>query len=170
MYTNGMVSGSARVLKIVPDSTCEAETALASKGSKETVAMRMISEDMDRPVTGPTPLLIDAKATRDVIVNPGATARTRYYERAVMLVKRLYHLLILQPFLITTDKMVADIFTKALPPEPFFRFRDYLLNRSNAPDASHHHADANEVAWTTRGRQVTLRGSAARLWSRLVTQ
>ena len=36
MYCNGAVAWSAKLIKIVPDSSCEAETALASRAAKAT--------------------------------------------------------------------------------------------------------------------------------------
>lgn len=118
----------AKQLKIVCDSTAEAEMAIASKASKETVAVQILAEELKRPVVKPTPVLIDSQAARDSVVKPGATARTRFFERAVTLIKRLYMLLMIVPHLISTFLMVADIFTKATDRETFERMRAYLLN------------------------------------------
>ena len=54
--------------------------------------------------------------------------RTRYYERAVLLVKRAVLLLILAPMLIGTDSMTADIMTKPLERTAFFRHRSVMMN------------------------------------------
>ena len=58
----------------------------------------------------------------------GATVRTRYFERALMLVKRVVLLLLAMPFLVTTDYMAADIFTKATDKGTFFKMRNYMMN------------------------------------------
>mmetsp|Transcript_20002 Transcript_20002/g.49885 ORF Transcript_20002/g.49885 Transcript_20002/m.49885 type:complete len:224 (+) Transcript_20002:5021-5692(+) len=137
MRMNGAISVSSRALKIVPDSTAEAETAVASRAAKETVAMRLISEDLRRCVTGPTILLGDNKASYDIIVKSGLTARTRYFERTTLLVKRLYMMLVVTPFLISTKDMVADVLTKCVDKATFYRMRDYMLNVSNGPSAEH---------------------------------
>lgn len=42
MLNNGAVQWSARKLRIIPDSTTEVETAIASRAAKETVAVRMV--------------------------------------------------------------------------------------------------------------------------------
>ena len=64
-----------------------------------------------------------------------------------MAVKRLYVLRIIEPHLVGTKSMVADVFTKAMiEPAAYFKFRDYLLNLQNGP-----------------GKQVLLHGHAARL-------
>ena len=116
----------------MPDSTAEAETAVRSKAAKETT-VRYVVADMGRPVAAPTPLLGDSQAARDIIVRTRATARTRHFELLVMLMKRLYLLRIVDPFLVGTKFMAADIFTKTLEPTAFFQFRDYLLNLQSGP-------------------------------------
>ena len=45
-----------------------------------------------------------------------------------MLVKRVVLLLLAAPFLVTTDYMVADIFTKATDKGTFFKMRNYMMN------------------------------------------
>ena len=149
MYNNAAVSYSAKALKIVPDSTCEAETAVASRGAKETCAVQMVLEDVGRTVICPTPVLIDSKATRDVIIKPGSSKRTRYFDRVTMLVKRLWMIEKISVHLIGTLSMVADIFTKAVPKETVYEMRSYLLNSGSA-------------------EAVVLDGRAAKLWGKLM--
>lgn len=159
MYCNGAIYYGSKKMKIVPDSTCEAETALASKGAKETVAARLLLEDVRRPVIGPTALIGDNKATRDLLVNPGSTSRTRYFERATMLVKRLVQMLVVTPYLVGTDLMVADILTKSTKRDTFKKMRAYLLNLP---------AEASVMLEDGQGNRVSLRGKALRLWSKVV--
>ena len=65
-------------------------------------------------IYGPTAILSDLgdnKAVYEMVQVEGASVRTRYYERAILLLKRAVLLLILKPFLVTTDYMLADILT-----------------------------------------------------------
>ena len=55
----------------------------------------------------------DNKSLFDQLQQEGASARTRYYERAILLLKRAVLLLIMTPHLVTTDNMLADVFTKS---------------------------------------------------------
>jgi len=135
MYGNGAISWSARQLKVVADSSAEAETAVASRAAKEVVAIRIVMEDLGCELWGPTPLIGDSQPTRDLIVKPGSSARTRYFERATMLVKRLYMKGVIEPYLVPTSSMVADIFTKSLDRNVFARHRDYMLNSAQAAGA-----------------------------------
>ena len=133
IYVNGAIAWKAGKAKIMPDSTAEFETTFGSKAAKETTAARSVIADMGRPFAAPTPLLGDSQAARDIIVRTGAMARTRHFERSVMLIKRLYLLRVVDPFLVGTKFMAADIFTKALERTSFFQFRNYLLNLQSAP-------------------------------------
>ena len=160
MLHNGPVLYSANKVKIVPHSSCEAEAAQAAKASRAAIAERIILEDLGRSVVGPTAHLGDNKACRDVIVKPGATKLTNYFERTIMFIKLLYMRCVLAPFLIGTDYMVADIFTKALPRDKFYKFRDFMMNVANAPGTTICGDD---------GRVRVLRGKAARLWSKLLS-
>ena len=128
MYFNGAIDWSAKMVKIVPDSSCEAETALASRAAKATCFVRGLLRFHKRPVTAATPTLGDNKAMYLLVTQDGATSRTRYYERATMLIKRAVLMLMLFPYLIKTDKMIADIFTKALDKGTFTKFRDVIMN------------------------------------------
>jgi len=76
MLNNGAVAWAAQKLRIVPISTADAETAIASRAGKDTVAIRMIMEDLRAGVQGPTPMLRDCKATRDIITKAGSTHPT----------------------------------------------------------------------------------------------
>ena len=58
-------------------------------------------------------MLGDNQAMYTLITQEGATSRTRYYERATMLIKRAVLMLLLVPLFISTKHMLADIFTKA---------------------------------------------------------
>ena len=56
------------------------------------------------------------------------TARTKHFERWVSYARDLYQRYVIRANHIVTDKMPADIFTKALGSEKFFLFRSMLLN------------------------------------------
>ena len=70
----------------------------------------------------------DNKSNHTTSQQIGASSRTRYYERATLLFKRAVLLLILSPSIVTTDNMVADIFTKATDKSTFVRMRNSMMN------------------------------------------
>ena len=129
-----------------------------SSGSRQ--AAQMIADGLShkRPVAAATPMLGDNQAMYKMVTQEGATSRTRYYERATMLIKRAVLMLLLQPYLIGTTNMIADLFTKALDKGQFYKLRDVMMN---------HHAplrDALSVA------MCQMHGSASRLAQRLSRQ
>jgi hypothetical protein len=45
-----------------------------------------------------------------------------------MLIKHLYSRDVIEPYLVPTRQMVADIFTEALDGPSFYVFREYIMN------------------------------------------
>ena len=131
MYANGAVDWMAKQLKIVPDSSCEAETAVASRAVKSAAFVRELCIKNGRHIIGPTAALGDNAAMYTLVQQDGATARTRYYERATMLIKRAVMLLLFFPYLVKTSEMSADIFTKALEKGLFTKFRNVIMNNNS---------------------------------------
>ena len=82
---------------------------------------------------GPTAIATDNQALMDIVEKPGSTAKTRHYERMTMLIKELFMRDIVYPEKVPTDKMIADIFTKAVDKDTFLRCRDYMLNVAHQP-------------------------------------
>ena len=128
MYCNGAIDWSASNLKIVPDSSHEAESAQASRAAKAAIFVRQLLISNGRTVIGPTICFGDNKSNTTTSQQVGSTARTRYYERATLLFKRAVLLLILSPVLVGTHDMVADTFTKATDKTTFCRMRNVMMN------------------------------------------
>ena len=66
---------------------------------------------------------VDNSATLDIVKAHGTTARTKHFERWIAYARDLYQRFIIDVIHIPTEKMPADIFTKALPPDLFRRHR-----------------------------------------------
>ena len=158
MYLNGAVDWSAKQVKIIPDSSCEAETAVASLAAKATCFIRGVLRFHHRPVAASTPLIGDNQAMHTLITNEGATSRTRYYERATLLIKRAVLMLLLNPLLVATHYMIADMFTKALEKSSFIRFRNTVMNLNGS------------TRDTLQYALFSLHGEARRMAERLLRQ
>ena len=128
MYCNGALDYGAKAVKIVPASSCEAETAVGSTAAKAMCFTRENLRAQGMKLTGPTPMLGDNKAMYEMIQHEGCSVRTRYYERATLLIKRAVLLLLLAPYLVSTNFMLADIFTKATEKAIFIRMRNRMMN------------------------------------------
>ena len=112
----------------MPDSTAEAETAQASRATKALLAARNVLSGARYPPKGPSFLLGDNSAMVNIIKRDGPTQRTRYFERATMLVKYAVLRLFILVKLVPTKEMIADVFTKAVDKDTFVLMRKHLLN------------------------------------------
>jgi len=128
MFLNGAVDWNAGCIKLVPHSSHEAESAIASRAARAVAFVRELLRSNGSPVTAATPALGDNQALFTSIQQEGATSRTRYYERAIMLIKRAVLLRLLAPFLVGTNQMIADMFTKAVEKASFFTYRNEMMN------------------------------------------
>ena len=66
-------------------------------------------------------------AAIDIVKAYSVSARTKHFERWIGYVRDLYQRSVIELSHLSTDQMPADIFTKALPVDPFTRFRHFLL-------------------------------------------
>ena len=130
MISNGAILWSCKKLKVIPDSTAEAETNQGSKCTKDLIFVRAVYDGANRPVSGPSTILVDCAAMHHLVVKEGSSQRPRYYERATILIKYAIMRLIVRCELITTDVMAADIFTKATEKETFLRMKNWMMNLS----------------------------------------
>ena len=125
--SGGAVSYSSRKLKIVPQSTCEAEIAACCNGAKSMMFVRSILTFLEFDIKMPMNLITDNEAAMFAIRNPGTTQRTRHFESWVMYCRELKLRNFIEVFWITTVDMIADIYTKCLDKTAFLRHRPRLV-------------------------------------------
>jgi hypothetical protein len=136
---NVWVIASSKTLKLVPDSTAEAETAEGSRAVKSGTYFKAIVAGIKRKIMGPLPITADNKAMTQIVEKEGTSHRTRHFERATMLIKWAVLKLLVVLHLVRSAECVADIFTKAVTKDVFMRMRAVLLNlphRDAALDAA----------------------------------
>jgi hypothetical protein len=128
-YGGAALSWASKALKIVPLSSAEAETAVVSLGCKDMMYTKQLMGFLRPGMTADSvDVYTDNTACVDIIKAQGVTARTKHFERWVSYARDLYQRYVIRINHISTDKMPADIFTKALGSEKFFLFRSMLLN------------------------------------------
>ena len=131
MFQNAAVSWSSRKLKLIPQSSAEAETACGSTACKDLQFVRFVVNDLAGPqplLRLPIPVVTDNEATALGVRNPGATARTRHYERWLFYLRELYMEKVVSIHLVSTVHMYADALTKALEKLMFTKCRNYFMN------------------------------------------
>ena len=114
IYGGAAVSYSARKVKIVPQSSTEAEPAACAKAAKDVGYVTIIvgSDGFQLKLSLPININCDNHVAVSSIKNTGFTARNRHYERWLQYCREQYYLnLISSPLWINTQIMVADIFT-----------------------------------------------------------
>ena len=128
IFLNGVpVAWSARKLKIVPLSSCEAETAAGCNASKALLFVRSLLNYMGAVVPVPIAMYTDNEATRIAVRNPGATQRTRFFEMWMTALRKLQLERVIDVQWVATTEMIADIFTKPLDKTAFLKHRAWLV-------------------------------------------
>ena len=132
MWLNGPLIWHSNLLRVIAQSTCEAETSEASRAAKTGMFCRNLLAYYGIKLGGATPLFGDNRAMFDLLNHEGASVRTRYFERATLFVKRAVQLLVFVPHLVRTSDCVADIFTKATDKATFVKFRNVIMNNQSS--------------------------------------
>ena len=125
----GPVAYSSRTLKIVADSSAEAEYAACSLCSKELVFVRELCRDMGFMITGPITMGVDNTAAIDIAKDVGVTKRNKHFERALHYIRKEINMLRDMAYFVPTVKQVADIFTKILDRKTFIDHRCYIFGK-----------------------------------------
>ena len=125
---NGPWMYSGKGLKVIADSTHESETAQASRCTKDLIWARQMSNHIRRPMLGPAYLLCDNQSMTEAVNKEGVSQRTRYFERSTVLIRYAIMKNMVATLLISTEQMVADLFTKPLDAVKFDKFCAVLLN------------------------------------------
>ena len=128
---NAAIHWCSSPLKIVTSSTAHAESGEMARALRTVTFGRTLHEDSGRPVQGPTAMLGDNSACFELIQKEGSSQLTRHFERAIAAVKYAIILLIAKAFLVRTEFMSADIFTKAVDEETFHWCKHQLRNSSH---------------------------------------
>ena len=132
VFANGApISWSSKKLKIVPQSSCEAESAALCAGCKNLMFIRNLLNELDAIVELPMEAYTDNEATRLTTINPGTTARTKHYEIWMQYARELYLNLIININWIPTKEQIADLFTKPLDKTTFLYLRSLLMSEQH---------------------------------------
>ena len=126
-WLSGPISWIARKPKFVPQSSCESEVFGAVMLLKESEFAAQVINFIAPDIKAPTACLVDNKAAVEVIKYPGATKRTVHFDRWLHFARSLCLVNKVEMFLVGTEDMMADIFTKALDKTKFLKCRNYVM-------------------------------------------
>lgn len=123
---NSPVSWSSRRQKCVTLSTTEAEYTAASEAVKELMWLdALIRELLPNAYLKPV-LNLDNQGAMKLIKNPEYHARTKHIDVRVHFVREKFYESIFDLEYVSSDKQLADIFTKALCKDLFEKFRETI--------------------------------------------
>ena len=129
MLNGGPVAYSSRSLKIVADSSAEAEYAACSLCAKELVFVRELCRDMGFVIHGPITMGVDNTAAIDIAKDVGVTKRNKHFERALHYIRKEVNMLRVEVCYVHTSVQTADIFTKILDSKSFLVHRRYIFGK-----------------------------------------
>ena len=95
-------------------SSAQAEYFAAATASREGVYARDLLDDIDRPVTGPTPLLLDSQSAGELTYDP--VAFKKHILRAANDLRDRVARDVFKPEYVPAADQLADILTKPLGP------------------------------------------------------
>ena len=127
MFNGTALSWSARKLRLVPQSSTEAETASLCNACKAMMFVRNMFDFMLSTLELPIHCFTDNEGTRLGVRNPGATQRTKHYELYLHYSRKLFLDKIIEVNWVGTNDMIADIMTKPLDKTTFLKLRNLLV-------------------------------------------
>jgi hypothetical protein len=118
---------SSRQQRTVALSTAEAETSSLLDLGRDVVWLRRLLADLGTPVLHPTPALEDSRSAIKWSTASASWSKTRHIDTAFHKLREWQDAGILRVEYCPTSQMLADAFTKALPPEMHNHFKRVML-------------------------------------------
>lgn len=123
---SGVISWQARKQKTVAASSCKAEYVAAFEASKEAIWLRTLLDGIGYSPTTPTTILCDNNAAISLSEDPLLHDRVKHINIKYHFMREHVQSGELALSYINTQDNIANIFTKALEPKKFSRFRGFL--------------------------------------------
>ncbi|CAL8169320.1 unnamed protein product [Prunus armeniaca] len=121
-----VISWSSKKQSTVALSTAEAEYISATSAACEAVWIRRILADLHQEQNTPTKLYCDNMSIIAMTKNPVFHSRSKHIELRHHFIRKLVEDGEIELQFCGTDEQIADVFTKALPREKFYYFRENL--------------------------------------------
>ena len=139
-YMGCLLAWWTRRQKSVSSSSAQAEYFAAATASREGVYARDLLDDIDRPVTGPTPLLLDSQSAVELTYDPVAFKKTKHILRAANELRDRVARDVFKPEYVPAADQLADILTKPLGPTAHQALMPRLMGTEGATVTNAPHA------------------------------
>ena len=134
-WQGASISWASRKQNSVSLTSCEAEIIALSESAKDVVYFRKMLSGFDPSyVLEPTDCSTDNKGAHDIAYNPEHHSRIKHISRRHFFVRDMVEKGELVVPLVKTEDNAADMFTKPLHGESFFKFRSTVMNLPRACD------------------------------------
>ena len=127
MMAGGPIAFSSRKLNLIADSSAMSEYSAGSACTKEVAFVRNLLNELGFTVQGPVILGVDNVAAIKISEDRGATKLTKHFDFAAYRLRDECEHLRVRVVWTNTELQTADIFTKALDSDAFYRHRKTLL-------------------------------------------
>lgn len=126
LFNNGIISWSSERQKCVSVSTTEAEYVAASNGIKELVWLRRLFDELLPNKIENVTFFMDIQSAIRLVKNPEFHKPSKHIDVRYHFIREKYEEGFFQLEYISTNEMIVDIFTKALPKQRFQFLRDMM--------------------------------------------
>jgi len=99
----------------------------SSLAAQDAIYLRSLLAACGLPSPGPTILLVDNQSAIALSKDPVLFKRVKHISRRHFFVRDCVEDGTIETVFVPTHKNAADVFTKVLPKDAFFRFRDRLI-------------------------------------------
>ena len=125
----GPISFASKRIKVITQSSAEAEYAAAAYACKEIAFVRKLCDFLGVGLSGPTVLAVDNKAAIEIAQNMGVTGRNKHFEDSIHYFRHLVDHQSVTPVFVSTDKQKADGLTKPLQGGKFTDWCKWIVQR-----------------------------------------
>ena len=123
---DGVVSWRSKKQSTVAKSTTEAEYVALSQATQEAIWLRRLLSDLGCKADGPTLIKEDNQGAIEIARNPKFHNRTKHIDMTFHFIREKIASKDIKVEYCSTDDMIADIMTKALPKDRFEKLRSLL--------------------------------------------
>ena len=136
MVGTGPVSWRSKLQHTVALNTAEAEYLAAGDAAQEVMWLRAVLDELNLRQDEPTVIFEDNQGCIAMTIKPGQHQRTKHIDIRHHFIKELVEKKEIVLKYLPTERMVADIFTKALSKIRYTALRDALLNTTSLSSGS----------------------------------
>jgi transposase InsO family protein len=130
IFGGAAVSACSKRIKIITLATQESELYGYAQAARALRFSQLLIEFLGHQLRLPSPIHTDSASAIPYLTQPGATARTRHYEKFILFGREQCANGVSKPVWLSTTDLSADLFTKALDKTSFLRHRASLLGSS----------------------------------------